>query len=114
MQTITAASVSGPGIGYGTGATPVFAVGGVPSQGTITQTPNFKYLAWFPRQIDVSITGANTSVSTGTVGVVYDGGLFLSAPTAAWPAAVGAATTVGTIAFTMGGAPDIAVIQPAP
>jgi hypothetical protein len=114
MQTITAASVSGQGIGYGTGATPVFAVGGVPSQGTISSSPNSKYLSWFPRPVDISITGANTSVSTGTAGVVYDGGLFLSAPTAAWPAAVGAATTVGTVAFTMGGAPDIAYIQPAP
>src|SRR5262249_33592443 len=47
MQTITAASVSGQGIGYGTGATPVFAVGGVPQQGTITNSPDFNYLGWF-------------------------------------------------------------------
>lgn len=114
MQTITAATVSGPGIGYGTGATPVFAVGGVPSQGTISASPDSKYLSWFPRPVNISITGANTSVSTGTAGVVYDGGLFLSAPTAAWPAEVGAATTVGTVAFTMGSVTDIAVLQPAP
>lgn len=114
MQTVTAATVSGPGIGYGTGATPVFAVGGVPSQGTISASPDSKYLSWFPRPVNISITGANTSVSTGTAGVVYDGGLFLSAPTAAWPAEVGAATTVGTVAFVMGSVTDIAVLQPAP
>jgi hypothetical protein len=114
MQTITAASVAGPGIGYGTGATPVFAVGGAPSNGTISASPESKNLAWFPRAVDISITGANTSVSVATAGVVYDGGLFLSAPTAAWPAEVGAATTVGTVVFTMGSVPDIAVIQPAP
>jgi hypothetical protein len=114
MQTITAATVSGPGIGYGTGNTPVFAVGGVPSQGTITQTPNFKYLSWFPRPVNIGITGANTSVSAGAPGVIYDGGLFLAAPSAAWPMAVGAAGTVGTVAFVMGSVPDIAVLQPAP
>lgn len=114
MQTITAASVAGPGIGYGTGATPVFATGGVPSQGTITNSPDYNYLGWFPRPVNISITGANTSVSTGTAGAVYDGGLFLSAPTAAWPNTVGATGTVGTVAFTMGSRPDIATIQPAP
>ena len=111
---VTAASVSGPGVGYGTGNTPVFAVGGVPIQGTITSGPEYNYLGWFPRPVNIGITGANTSVSTGTAGVVYDGGLFLAAPTAAWPNVVGATGTVGSVAFVMGSRPDIATMQPAP
>jgi hypothetical protein len=114
MQTVIGATVTGPGIGYGTGATAVITVGGVPSQGTITATPDYNYLGFFPRPVNISITGANTSVSTNTAGVIYDGGLFLAAPTAVWPAAVGAATTVGTVSLTMGSRSDIAVLQPAP
>lgn len=109
MQTITAATVSGAGIGYGAGA-PVFASGGVPSQGTITNGPDALYLAWFPRPVNITFAAA-TSAAPGTV---YDGGLFLSAPTATFPMTSGASGTVGTVAFVMGSRPDIAVIQPAP
>lgn len=109
MQTITAATVSGAGIGYGNTAA-AFAVGGVPPQGTITNGPEALYLAWFPRAVDISFASA-TAASPGTI---YDGGLFLSAPTAIFPPTSGAAGTVGTVAFVMGSKPDIAVLQPAP
>ena len=109
MQTITAATVSGAGVGYGNTAT-AFAVGGVPPQGTITNGPEALYLAWFPRAVDISFASA-TAASPGTI---YDGGLFLSAPTAIFPPTSGAAGTVGTVAFVMGSKPDIAVLQPAP
>lgn len=109
MQTITAATVSGAGVGYGAGA-PVFATGGVPPQGTITNNPDALYLAWFPRPVNITF-GAATSAAPGTV---YDGGLFLAAPTAAFPPTLGASGTVATVAFVMGSKPDIAKIQPAP
>jgi hypothetical protein len=109
MQTITAASVAGAGVGYVAGS-PVFATGGVPPQGTITGSPDSLYLAWFPRPVNITI-GAGT---VGALGTIYDGGLFLAAPTAAFPPTSGATGTVGTVAFTMGSKPDIAVIQPAP
>ena len=109
MQTITAATVSGAGVGYGAGS-PAFAVGGVPGAGTITNNPDALYLAWFPRPVNISF-GAATSAAPGTV---YDGGLFLAAPTAAFPPTLGATGTVATVAFVMGSRPDIAVIQPAP
>jgi hypothetical protein len=113
LQTVVSASVSGAGIGYGTVNTPVFAVGGVPPTGTIGNNPDGLLLRWQPRQVAIGITGGNTSVSVATAAVVYDGGLFFAPPTPAWPAELGAATTVGTVLFTMGSRPDIAVIQPA-
>jgi hypothetical protein len=109
MQTITAATVSGAGIGYGAGS-PAYAVGGVPPQGSITGSPESKYLAWFPRPVNISFA-AGTSAAPGTI---YDGGLFLAAPTAVFLPTSGAAGTIGTVAFVMGSTPDIAVIQPAP
>jgi len=109
MQTITAATVSGAGVGYGAGS-PAYAVGGVPPQGTITQTPNFKYLSWFTRPVNIVFGAA----SAAAPGVVYDGGLFLAAPTASFPPLLGATGPVATVPFVMGSVPDIAVIQPAP
>ena len=109
MQTITAATVSGAGVGYGAGS-PAFAVGGVPPQGTISGSPDSKYLAWFPRPVNIVFSAATSAAP----GVIYDGGLFLAAPTAAFPPILGAAGTVGTVAFVMGSTPDIAIIQPAP
>ena len=54
------------------------------------------------------------AATAASVGTIYDGGLFLAAPTAAFPPTLGAVGTVGTVAFVMGSKPDIAVIQPAP
>ena len=117
MQTITAATVSGQGSGYGTGAGAVLAIGGVPGTG-ISNTTDNNYLAWIPRPVQISLTPANTSVSVGSPGVVYDGGLFLGTPTPIWIAAAGAGVdttvTVGTVAFVMGGRNDICAMQPAP
>ena len=117
MQTITAATVSGQGTGYGTAAGAIMTVGGVPSTG-ISNTPDNNYLAWFPRPANIGLTPANTSVSVGSPGVVYDGGLFLGTPSALWVAGVGAGAettvTLGTVAFVMGSRPDICVMQPAP
>lgn len=116
MQTITAATVLNPGVGYGLGAGAVLAVGGVPGTGTITNNPDALYLAWFPRAVNIGLTPTNTSVSAGTAGVVYDGGLFLGAPTSVWVSAgtVGTITTIGNVAFVMGSRSDIATLQPAP
>jgi len=68
-------------------------------------------LETFPAQI--GLTPANTSVSVGSAGAIYDGGLFESAPGIV-VAPNGILTTVATIALVMGGAYDIAVIQPGP
>lgn len=113
MQTVVAATVSGPGVGYGTSNTLITTVGGVPAQGTITNNPDSTYRAWLPRQAQIGLTPGNTSVSIGTAGAIYDGGLFHGAPGVV-VAPNGILTTVATIGLTMGGAFDIANIQAAP
>lgn len=120
LQTVTAASVSGAGTGYGTVSALLSTVGGVPSAGSISNGPDALGLAWRPRpaQVGLTITAAGT---LGTqVGTIYDGGLFLTSAvpnylitsqpiTATTQAYVGA-----TVALTMGSRPDIVTLQPAP
>lgn len=122
LQTVTAASVSGFGLGYGTVSALLSTVGGVPNAGSITNNPDGNGLAWRPRpaQIGLAVTGATGSLAT-QVGTIYDGGLFLTnaAPgfvIASQPVTSGSlvSLTAGTIALTMGSRPDIVVLQPAP
>ncbi len=113
MQTVVAATVSGPGVGYGTANTLITTVGGVPATGTITNNPDANYLAWLPRPAQIGLTPANTSVSIGSAGAIYDGGLFEGAPGIV-VAPNGILTTVATVALVMGSKYDIAVIQPGP
>lgn len=118
LQTITAASVSGQGLGYGTVAALLTTTGGGPNAGTITNNPDFLGLAWRPRpaQINLAVTAVGTLATQ--VGTIYDGGMFLSAPNAVIATNPTTQTTVsvtaGTIALTMGSRPDIVTLQPAP
>lgn len=116
MQTVVASTVSGPGVGYGTGETLIETVGGVPISGTITNNPNAERLAWLPRPANIGLTPANTSVSVGSPATIYDGGLFTGAPTISVnaPANAAAPTTIASVALVMGSRPDIAGIQAAP
>ena len=109
MQTITAATVAGGGVGYAANS-PIITSGGGPPQGTITPSPDHLYLSWFPRPANITIL-AGTASAPGTI---YDGGLFLGTPVVGFPATLGAVGTVGTVSVVMGSVPDIAVIQPAP
>jgi len=120
MQTVTAASVStGAGTGFGTISALLTTVGGVPPQGSITNDPAYKYLAWLPRpaQIGLAVTGAGSLAPQ--VGTIYDGGLFNTnaAPNFVVAQTPGLAGTgsinVSAIALTMGSAADIVILQPA-
>lgn len=116
LQTVTAASVSGAGVGYGTIAALLTTVGGVPPQGSIAG-PSSLYLAWLPRPAQVGLTITATGTLGTQLGTIYDGGLFLTnaAPTAViatQPIASGTITATATIALTMGSVPDIALAQP--
>jgi hypothetical protein len=113
MQTVVSATVTGPGVGYGTSNTLITTVGGVPATGTITNNPEATYRAWLPRPAQIGLTPGNTSVSIGTAGAIYDGGLFEGAPGIV-VAPNGILTTVATIALTMGSAYDTMVLQQAP
>lgn len=116
MQTVVASTVSGPGVGYGTGESLIETVGGVPLAGTITNDPNANRLAWIPRPANIGLTPANTSVSIGSPGTIYDGGLFEGAPNIIvnQAANLAAPTTVVSVALVMGSRADIAVLQQAP
>jgi hypothetical protein len=115
MQTISAASVSGPGVGYGTGQSLITTVGGAPPNGAITN-PDALQLAFLPRQANIGLTPANTSVSVGSTGVIYDGGLFEAAPNIVLVQAanLAAPSTVASVALVMGWRPDIFQLQAAP
>jgi hypothetical protein len=116
LQTVTAASVSGVGTGFGTVSALLTTMGGVPPQGSIAG-PSSLYLTWLPRpaQVGLTVTAAGT---IGTqLGAIYDGGLFLTntAPNfsiAGQPFAQATVTAAPTLALTMGGVPDIALVQP--
>lgn len=117
IQSITAASVSGQGLGYGTISALLSTVGGVPPQGSLLD-PYSLYLAWEPRPAQVGLTVGATGTLGTQLGAIYDGGLFLTntAPNFVLITQPTAATTVSltaaTIALTMGGITDIAVVQP--
>lgn len=109
LQTVTAASVSGVGTGFGASTTVLMTtVGGIPGTGTITNNPDGLKLGWLPRPAQIGVTTNAGGTLTAQVGTIYDGGLFLGTPAAF----VG--TTNATIALTMGSTPDNVVLQPAP
>lgn len=120
MQTITAASVTGVGTGFGTAAVGLVTFGGVPPQGGVVN-PESLYLAWLPRpaQIGLTVTGAGGTIGT-QVGSIYDGGLFNTnaAPNFALIsqplAAVSVSIVAPTISLTMGSVTDYVTLQPAP
>jgi hypothetical protein len=120
LQTITAASISGGGTGYGTVSALMTTVGGVPPQGGISTLPGYNRLAWLPRpaQIGLAITGTGTLAAQ--VGTIYDGGLFNTNATPNYVivtqplTATTVAITAATVALTMGGAADFVTLQPAP
>ena len=123
LQTVTAASVSGAGSGYGTVSALLTTVGGVPAAGTVTNSPDYLGLGWRPRpaQVGLTVTAAANGTLGTQVGTIYDGGLFLtnSAPgfaVATTPVTGGSsfANVGATIALTMGSRPDIVTLQPAP
>ena len=108
MQTIITASISTVSTGF-SGVGIIATGGGGPLQGSITNSLNFQLLEFEPRP-------ANITGTLGTLGngVIYDGGLFESAPAVFPLPGAGATNTVGIITPTMGSRPDVAHIQPAP
>ncbi len=115
LQTIVSGTLSSAGTGYGTGGVGFVTYGGAPLPGSITNGPTANYLEFEPRQANIAVTAA--SVSLAAPATVYDGGLFMSAPTIAPlnPSVGGAApTTIAGLTAIMGSRFDIAIIQPGP
>jgi hypothetical protein len=111
MQTFVSATVASAGTW--TGGALLTSVGGNGGTTPTWNNPQINYSNFVPRPMQVLLSGA-TSLSS--VATIYDGGLFLSAPTLS-VAPVGGniapASTV-TVTATYGGVSDTALIQPAP
>lgn len=107
MQTVVTGSLSGAGLG---GAPFGSTAGGAPLAGSITNGPASNFLDFMPRPAQIGFA----TITANTVGSIFDGGLFESAPTAVSIPGIGAAGTVATIALTMGSRGDIVIIQPGP
>lgn len=120
LQTVTAASVSGAGTGYGTVSALLTTVGGVPAQGSVSNGPDSLYLAWRPRPAQIGLTVTNVGTIGTQLGTIYDGGLFntSAAPNFVLQSQPQTAPTVAivqaTIALTMGSRADFITLQPAP
>lgn len=119
LQTVTAASITGAGSGFGTLSALLTTVGGVPAAGSI-MSPYSLGLAWRPRpaQVGLAVTGAGGTLAA-QAGTIYDGGLFLTSTAPNYVIASQALSTTGTVvaptlALTMGSRPDIIQLQPAP
>ncbi len=124
LTSITAATVSGAGTGYGTLAALLTTVGGAPSVGTVTNS-DLLGLAWRPRpaQIGLTVVAAAGGSLAPQNGTIFDGGLFLQSGATAAPnfvilsqplTATTQAYVSATISLTCGTRPDVVTIQPAP
>jgi len=107
MQTVVSASLSGAGAGFTTSGGTTF--GGAPLQGSITNSLLFQLLEFEPRPAGFTLPTA----SIATAAVIYDGGLFESAPTLV-NLAPGGVVTLATVLPIMGSRSDVLIIQPAP
>lgn len=114
MQTVTAATVTGGGVGYGTSTTNLITtVGGYPVAGTIANGPNGLYEAFRPRPAQIAMTSGAAGTVAAQAGVVYDGGLFVGTPVIN-VTTQGIITTLATVSMTLGARADYVILQPAP
>ena len=109
LQTVTSASISGAGVGYGTVAE-VSTVGGVPTAGTFVN-PAIELSGWRPRKASIGVTTL-TAGSLVTLGTIYDSGLFAvgNAP-GVLVNGNGVVSTAATVLLTLGGATDTVILQ---
>lgn len=115
LQTITKASVTGAGTGYGTVGVLLTTFGGAPGTAVFANSPETLYLAGKPRPADIGLatTGSGGTLAVNSLGTIYDGGFFYSAPSPAIGVGAQSGSVSGaTIVLTMGSVPDIAVLQP--
>jgi hypothetical protein len=117
LQTVTANSIAGVGIGFGSAAAPplVTSVGGWPTATSSITNPLAELTGFVPRPFMAGTTSnAAGSISALTV---IDGGLFAGTPTAVViPGAGGQGPTSASVApsitFTMGSTTDDIMVQP--
>lgn len=111
MTTLTGISVTSGGAGYPNLQTELSTAGGRPA-GTPTLTnPDFDMTGFVPRKASVVLNTTGSVISTANV--IIDGGLFAGTPNVVLSTS-GAPTSAATIGLTLGSAPTIVTLQPAP
>ncbi len=111
MSTLTAATVASAGTW--TGGAYLTTIGGNGAQTAQFANPSVDGSGFIPRPAQALLSGASSSLTS--ISTLYDGGLFLSAPTVVVTSVGGAAFgTSATITGTFAGAADGVIMQPAP
>lgn len=117
LQSVTAVTVDGAGVGYGAPTTPalVTSAGGGPVNTAAYVNPEIEFGNFAPRPLNA--LGSITATSISAVSVIFDGGLFaVSASSNPTPAIVpgggGIPTAAATLSFTLGGQTDTVLMQP--
>lgn len=108
LQTVTAGSISGAGVGYGT-ASQISTIGGTNTAVEAFVNPAVEAKGFVPRAA-VFGPATLTAGSLTAAGSLVDGGLFVSTPSSI-VTGNGAVTTAATVLLTLGSAPYTAAIQ---
>jgi len=111
MSTFTAATVASAGTW--TGGAYMTTIGGNGAATAQFANPAIDGSSFIPRPAQVLLSG---TTSLSSVATIYDGGLFVSAPTVVVGAVGGAIApaSTATITATYAGAADTALLQPSP
>lgn len=112
MQTVTSATATAGGAGWGNAAAPagVTTTGGQPTTASVNANPAIEMTGFRPRQAQISVTcNAGGTISAP---VVMDGGLFAAAPSAVIITGGALPTTLASITLALGTATDTVLLQP--
>lgn len=114
MSTMTAGSVTGAGVGFGTtGSSGLATVGGGSAATAVNVNPEIELTNFIPRPASATLAASGGSLAS--IGTIFDSGLFVGTPTVIVQAGSGAApSTAATVTLTLGGANDTVLLQPAP
>lgn len=112
MQTIIGATVVAGGGGFGVVANPpaITSTGGVPTAASAIGNASVELTNFKPRPAIIDV--AASSVGLISAPVIVDGGLFAGTPTPVIIPAGSIVTTLASVTFTMGAAPDSVLLQP--
>lgn len=110
LSCVTSISITAGGVGYGT-ANLITSVGGKPGATPLWTNPATDLTGFIPRPL---IASGTTTTTTLTATSTIDKGLFLTTQAGDAPAALvvgGLATTVATLALTLGSTSDSIILQ---
>ena len=108
MQTVVGASISSSGFGYGAN-TELSTYGGVPVASSTYVNPAIEQNLYRPRKASIGLTVTAGSVTA--IGTIYDGGLFLGAPSAILITQGAPTSTAASIILQMGSSNATVIMQ---